>query len=74
MWLALIDIAFTNAIICYFLANPDLKKKEGHHPRFYSAVANLSVGQGETFYWEEQFGSKDNDVDLFQPEYDSDEE
>jgi hypothetical protein len=31
------------------------------------------VEQGKMFDWEEQFGSKDNDVDLFQPEYDSDE-
>jgi hypothetical protein len=27
IWLALIDIALTNASICYFLANPELKKK-----------------------------------------------
>jgi hypothetical protein len=27
-WLALIEIDSTNASICYFLANPDLKKKE----------------------------------------------
>jgi hypothetical protein len=27
MWLALIDIALTNASICYFLENPELKKK-----------------------------------------------
>jgi hypothetical protein len=29
---------------------------------------------GKKFDWEEQSGSKDNDVDLLQPEYDSDEE
>jgi hypothetical protein len=74
MWLALIDIAFTNASICYVLENPDLKKKEGHRRRCYSAIANFLVEQGNIFDWEEQFGSKDNDVDFFQPEYDSDEE
>jgi hypothetical protein len=50
-WLALIDIAFTNASICYFLANPDLKKKEGHRRRFYLAIANFLVDQGKTFDW-----------------------
>jgi hypothetical protein len=28
IWLALIDIALTNTSICYFLATPELKKKE----------------------------------------------
>jgi hypothetical protein len=28
IWLALIAIAFANASICYFLANPDLKRKK----------------------------------------------
>jgi hypothetical protein len=57
-----------------FLANPELKKKEGHRRCFYAAIANFLVEQGETYDWEEQFGSKDNDVDVFQPEYDSDDE
>jgi hypothetical protein len=29
---------------------------------------------GKKCDWEEQFGSKDSDADLLQPEYDSDEE
>jgi hypothetical protein len=51
-----------------------LKKKEGHRRRFYAAVATFLVEQGDMYDWEEQFGSKDNDVDVFQPEYDSDDE
>jgi hypothetical protein len=74
MWLALIDIALTNARICYFLVNPELKKKEGHRRLFYAAIATFLVEQGEMFDWEEQFGSKDNDVDVFQPDFDSDHE
>jgi hypothetical protein len=74
MWPALIDITLTNASICYFLANPELKKKEGHCCRFYAAITNFLVEQGDTFDWEEQFGSKDNDVGMFQPEYDSDDD
>jgi hypothetical protein len=74
IWLALIDIAFTNASICYFLANPELKKKEGHRHLFYAEIANFLVEQGETYDWEEQFGSKDNNVHVFQPDYDSDDE
>jgi hypothetical protein len=74
IWLALIDIALTNASICYFLENQELKKKEGHRCRFYAAIANFLIEQGEIYDWEEQFGSKDNDVDVFQPEYDSDNE
>jgi hypothetical protein len=49
-----------------------LKKKEGHHRRFYAAIATFLVEQGEMYDWEEQFGSKENDVDVFQPEYGSD--
>jgi hypothetical protein len=56
------------------LAKPELKKKEGHGRQFLAANANLLVKQGDTFDWEEQFGSKYNDVDMFQPEYASDEE
>jgi hypothetical protein len=74
MWLALFYIALTNASICYFPENPELKKKEGHRRRFYAAIANLLVEQGEVYDWEEQFGRKDNTVNVFQPEYDSDEE
>jgi hypothetical protein len=48
MWLALIESALTNASICYFLANPELKKKEGHRRRVYAAIANFLVEQGET--------------------------
>jgi hypothetical protein len=47
IWLALIDIALTNASICYFLVNPELKKKEGHHCHFYAAIATYLVEQGE---------------------------
>jgi hypothetical protein len=32
------------------------------------------VEQGETYDWEEQSGSKDNDADVFKPEYESDDE
>jgi hypothetical protein len=38
------------------------------------AISNFLFEQGETFDSEEQFESKENDVDLVQPEYDSDEE
>jgi hypothetical protein len=51
-----------------------LKKKEGHRRRVYAGIANFLVEQGGTYEWEEQFGSKDNDVDVFHPEYDSDNE
>jgi hypothetical protein len=74
MWLTLIDIALTNSSVCYFLANQELKKKVGHRHRFYAAIASFLVEQEETFDWEDQFGSKYNDVNLYQPEYDSDEE
>jgi hypothetical protein len=74
MWLALINIAFTNASICYLLANPELKKKEGHRRRFFEEIANFLIAQGETFDWENQFGSQNNDVEVYQPDYDSDEE
>jgi hypothetical protein len=63
--------ALTNASICYFLKNPELKKKEGNRRHVYAAIANFLVEQGETYDWEEQFWSKDNDVDVFQPEYGS---
>jgi hypothetical protein len=39
-------------VFAIFFANPDLKKKEGHRRRFYSAIANFLVDQGETFDWE----------------------
>jgi hypothetical protein len=54
IWLALIDTDLTNAIICYFLANTELKRKEGHHHWLYAAIDTLLVEQGETFDWEEQ--------------------
>jgi hypothetical protein len=66
--------ALTNASICYFLKNPELKKKEGNRRHVYAAIANFLVEQGETYDWEEQFGSKDNNVHVFQPDYDSDDE
>jgi hypothetical protein len=53
MWRALIDIALTNASILYFLANPELKRNEGHRRRFYAVIASFLVEQGETFDWEE---------------------
>jgi hypothetical protein len=74
IWLALIDITLNNASICYFLENLELKKKEGHRLRFYAAISTFLVEHGEMYDWEEQFGSKDNNVDVFQPEYDSDNE
>jgi hypothetical protein len=45
MWLALIDIALTNASICYFLANLELKKKEGHRRRFLCCNCNFLGGE-----------------------------
>jgi hypothetical protein len=54
------------------LANPELKKKEGHRWRFYEAIATFLIQQGEMYYWEGQFGSRNNDVDIHHPEYDSD--
>jgi hypothetical protein len=74
MWLALIVIALANATICYFLVNPELNKKEGHRRRFYEAIANFMVQQGETYDWASQLGSQNNDVDIYQEDYDSDEE
>jgi hypothetical protein len=74
MWLVLIYIALTNTSICYFLKNPELKKEEGHRRRFYEAIANLLIQQGETYDWEGKFGSRKNDVDIHQPEHDSDED
>jgi hypothetical protein len=43
MWLALIDIALTNASICYLLANPELRKKEGRRRRFFEEIANFLI-------------------------------
>jgi hypothetical protein len=74
MWLALIDIALTYASICYFLKNSELKKKEGHHCCFYADISTFLVDKGEMYDWDEQFGSKDNDFDVFQPKYNSDDE
>jgi hypothetical protein len=51
-----------------------LKKKEGQRSPFYAAIATFFVEQGEMYDWEEQFGSKDNDVVVFQPDYDSNDE
>jgi hypothetical protein len=73
-WLALIDIALTNASICYLLENPELKKKEGHRRQFFEEIANFLIVQCEAFDWEDQFGSQNNDVDVYQPDYISDEE
>jgi hypothetical protein len=50
MLLALIYIALTNASICYFLVNSELKKKEGHRRRFYEEIANFIIQQGETYH------------------------
>jgi hypothetical protein len=58
IWLALIDIALTNASICYFLANPELKKKEWHRRRYYAVIAKFLVDQGDTFDGEENWEAK----------------
>jgi hypothetical protein len=47
MWLALLDIALTNASICYFLENQELKKKEGHRRHCYATISTFLVEQGE---------------------------
>jgi hypothetical protein len=47
------------------LANPELKKKEDHRRRFYEAIANFLVHQGDTYDWEGQFGSLNNDVNIY---------
>jgi hypothetical protein len=70
----LIDIALAITSICYFFANPELKKEKWHRRQCFALIANFLVEQGETFDREEQFGSKCNDVDVFHPEYESNEE
>jgi hypothetical protein len=65
MSMALIDIALTNASMCYLLENPELKKKEGHHRWFFEEIASFLIAQGEMFDWEDRLGSQNNDVDVY---------
>jgi hypothetical protein len=51
IWLTLVNIDLTDVSICYSLANPELKKKEGHHRRFFEAIAIFLKQHGETYDW-----------------------
>jgi hypothetical protein len=53
------------------IGNPELKKNKGHRWRFFEEISNFLIQQGETFDWGGQFGSQNNDVDVCQPDLDS---
>jgi hypothetical protein len=75
MWLALIDIALTNASICYLLTNQELKRRKATIGGFSKKLQTFLSRKVKRLAGREgQFGSQNKDVDVYQPDYDSDEE